>query len=543
MREIKALELEKLIDGEKELALLDLREEGAQVSGRLFRASAAPLWRLETIMAALVPNKGAPVVLTDLDGSDTLEGAAKLERLGYSNVSVLNGGLEGWKSEGLEVFTDQNVHSKAFGEVVEKERATPSISAKELRGRLQENDDLVVLDGRTREEFLNFSIPGALSVPNAELPYRIGGLLKSPKTKVVVNCAGRTRSIIGAQGLIDSGLENPVASLENGTQGWLLEGYELERGPSPSKLARASLPEPGEGDLKAPRAALSSILSRLPVNFAGEREIEAFRGDKSRTTYFFDPRTIEEHEAGRPLGFAHAPGGQLIQATDRYIGVRRARIVILDCDGVRGPWTAMWLAQAGAGEVWLHRPPQGGPLAAGPDPRILLADPLAPPPRWISPLEASKLSGARIFDIENSVANFKRRISGALFAAPNRLKEILKKGGPEAILASSDGALAGRAAASLSLKSFSALAILGGTKGWESSGLPLDSGPGGEVLTGHEDVRYAGWESYLGVVDEPAEARNEKFRSYLAWERNLINQAGRRGAKVEFKLARGLDPR
>ena len=63
-------------------------------------------------------------------------------------------------------------------------------------------------------------------------------------TTVVVNCAGRTRSIIGAQSLINAGIPNRVIALENGTMGWSLAGLELERGressaPAPSVVGAA----------------------------------------------------------------------------------------------------------------------------------------------------------------------------------------------------------------------------------------------------------------------------------------------------------------
>jgi hypothetical protein len=43
----------------------------------------------------------------------------------------------------------------------------------------------------------------------------------------------------------------------------------------------------------------------------------AWLTDASRTTYLLDVRTPEEFAARAVLGFAHAPGGQLIQATDQ----------------------------------------------------------------------------------------------------------------------------------------------------------------------------------------------------------------------------------
>ena len=52
------------------------------------------------------------------------------------------------------------------------------------------------------------SIPGSVCCPNAEIPYRISELIKSSDTEIIINCAGRTRSIIGTQALINFGIKN-----------------------------------------------------------------------------------------------------------------------------------------------------------------------------------------------------------------------------------------------------------------------------------------------------------------------------------------------
>src|SRR5690606_10611805 len=77
---------------------------------------------------------------------------------------------------------------------------------------------------------LPISIPSAQNCPNGELAYRVGRMVPHPDTRIIINCAGRTRSIIGAQTLINLGVPNPVAALQSGTQGWTLADFELEYG-------------------------------------------------------------------------------------------------------------------------------------------------------------------------------------------------------------------------------------------------------------------------------------------------------------------------
>jgi rhodanese-related sulfurtransferase len=208
-----------LLDGE-ELALLDVREERVFSENHLLFARSMPLSRLELRMARLVPRRATRIVLVD-DADGLAERAATvLAEAGYTDVSLLDGGNAGWEAAGYELFSGVNVPSKAFGELVEHENGTPSISADELNALMQSGADMVVLDSRPLDEFQRVSIPTGVNVPGAELVLRVHDMAPKPDTLVVVNCAGRTRSIIGAQSLINAGVPNKVVALRNGTMGW-----------------------------------------------------------------------------------------------------------------------------------------------------------------------------------------------------------------------------------------------------------------------------------------------------------------------------------
>src|SRR5205809_481866 len=232
-----------------EMALLDVREEGVfSEEGHPFFANSLPLSRLELMVRDLVPRQLARIVV--YDGGDEEEladrAATKLALMGYRNLAVMAGGARAWAAAGYQLFTGVNVPSKAFGELIEHRCETPHIAAAELKRRLDAGEEVLIVDSRPIGEFRNMSIPGAFDCPGAELVYRVPDRLSSPQSLVVVNCAGRTRSIIGAQSLRNAGLANPVMALENGTMGWELAGLDLARGrdealprPSAEGLARA----------------------------------------------------------------------------------------------------------------------------------------------------------------------------------------------------------------------------------------------------------------------------------------------------------------
>lgn len=196
-----------LHDGQ-EIALLDAREEVPFDARHLLFASCAPLSRLELLLGELVPRRSTRIIWCD-DGEGLAEKAQSLtSAFGYSNASLLKGGVTAWEQEGYPVYSGVHVPSKAFAEVVEHEAETPHISADALNTLIKDGANIAIYDTRTYEEYHGNSIPGAISVPGVELVYRFGDLVPSQDTMVVVNCGGRTRSIIGAQTLINAGVPN-----------------------------------------------------------------------------------------------------------------------------------------------------------------------------------------------------------------------------------------------------------------------------------------------------------------------------------------------
>lgn len=356
----------------REIALIDLREEDPFAKDHPLFAAQLPLSRLEVEILDRVPRKTTKVVLYDNDEGLVPKAAERLRALGYTDVTALAGGLEGWRRAGYELFQDVNSASKAFGELVESRRHTPSLPAPEAKALIEQETNLVVLDARRFEEYQTMSIPRGVSVPGAELVLRAREIAPDPATTIIVNCAGRTRSIIGAQSLINAGVPNKVFALRNGTIGWTLAGQTLEHGEN------GRFPEvPAERETDA-RTAARAVSYRAGVKHIDVRGLEILGRETARTLYRFDVRTPEEYAGGHIAGFRSAPGGQLVQETDVFAPVRGARIVLADDRGVRADMSASWLAQLGWevyvlsvdwSAVVLERGSDGAPPSRGPEGR------------------------------------------------------------------------------------------------------------------------------------------------------------------------------
>ena len=340
---IDAHTLKAWLQSPKELALLDVREYGQYGESHLFYAVPLPYSRLELDIERLVPRLSTRIVLYDDGASEVAALAARrLRTCGYTDVRTLSGGTDAWRSAGYELYAGVNVPSKAFGELIEHACSTPRIGATELKAMSERGENLVIVDGRPFTEYRKMSIPGAICCPNGELALRIHQIAPDPGTTIVVNCAGRTRSIIGAQTLRYLGVPNPVAALENGTQGWFLAGLSLEH-----DAARRYPDLPHDDEIERLRRRARNLASRHAVPFVTAMQVQAWLDDESRTAFVFDVRTKEEYEAASIAGAEHAPGGQLVQATDQWIGVRGARIVVADNEGVRAVTAALWLRKMG----------------------------------------------------------------------------------------------------------------------------------------------------------------------------------------------------
>ena len=304
-------------DSLNELAIIDVREPGQFGEGHLFFATPIAFSNFEYRLIEQVPRPGTCMVLVD-DNDGVAEHAAQLAAdLGYTNIYTLRDGVKAWSRAGYTLFKGVNVPSKTFGELLEHKRDTPSISAEEVQRRRDARESLVILDGRPGGEFHTMSIPSANCCPNGELLLRADSYLKDRETTVVINCAGRTRSILGAQSLIDASFANPVVALENGTQGWVLAGLELERGKQPELAKPIS-----ESVADVRRQQVQSLAKKVSVQFLNVDELSRMASETDRTLCLLDVRTAAEFAQCAVAGSRHAPGGQLVQGRQLISGLR-----------------------------------------------------------------------------------------------------------------------------------------------------------------------------------------------------------------------------
>ncbi len=501
---VSASTLKSWLHDGREIALLDVREHGQYGESHLFYATSLPYSRLELEIARLAPRKQARVVVYD-GGEGGSAGVAerarlRLEALGYTQVAILEGGTRAWRGAGYQLFAGVNLPSKTFGELAEHVYRTPRITARQLAQKQAEGAPLVVLDGRPVSEFGKMNIPGAICCPNGELAYRIRNLAPDESTPIVINCAGRTRSIIGAQTLINLGVPNPIYALENGTQGWYLADLPLEHGGT-----RRYADDSGGQSLQTQARALAA---RFDVPYVDAPTVRTWFQDVGRSLFLCDVRTPEEFKAGSLQGAQHTPGGQLMQASDQYVGVRGARLVLFDSDGVRAPVVASWLRQMGHDACVL-----AGGLNSG----LALDVEASPPAPALASISVPELArrlqrqDVAVVDLRPGMRYRAAHIPGARWSIRPNLARDLVAEPCQIVLVADEVELAQWA--SLELPQ-APLLLEGGMGAWQQAAMPVESSPDRPSDEACID--------YLFFVHDRHDGNKEAARQYLAWETGLV---------------------
>jgi rhodanese-related sulfurtransferase len=504
--------LKGLLEGNSPFALIDVREAGEYNSSHIPGASLLSRRQLEFLVPDAVPFKGTHVILCDDDGRRAQLTAATLEHMGYSHVSVLDGGINRWVTKGFSTEWGSNVPSKDFGEKVEVVHHVPEIDATELAERMQQGEKLVILDTRTPEEFRRFCIPGGRSVPGGELALRITDITKNldKDTTIIVNCAGRTRSIIGTRVLQRMGVPN-VYGLKNGTSGWVLAGQQLETGAD-----RVQLPEPSPQGVAAAEAYAAKLAIEDGVRYVDIPTLQTLMERRNQETlYFIDARTMEEYAAGHIPGFRWFPGGQAVQRSDDVAVVKNCPVVFACDRKARATLIASWYRQMGHQEVYAvdggttawaasgHALEKGMPeeLPVGYDAARRQVK-LVPP----EDLQAAQPSAVIFVDTSQDFA--RGHVPGARWVPRGWLEfwigEIVPSKDTPLTVTCNNGRSSVLAAATLKGLGYQHVSVLDGGMGtWQKAGLPVEKGLSGvmapptDVVLSGPDRNFADMQNYL----------------------------------------------
>lgn len=526
IRRISPRAAKGLLHSGDEVAFLDVRETAVFGEGHPLFAIPCPYSRIEVLTLALVPRVDVPIML--IDGGDGISERAawRLLACGYRNLMAVDGGMPAWTGAGFGAFAGVNVPSKTLGELLEHSHHPRMIDAQTLHEWQRTGQPHHFFDARPPDEFAKMSIKGARCLPNGELAHRFASVVHDDAVPVVITCAGRTRGIVGALGLVVAGVRNPVFALENGTQGWALAGFPLDRGATPDPFPNLDPADRQESRQRARQVTEGSDVSRIST-----LQVEALLNDEARTSYLFDLRSAPER-AERPCpGAVPVLAGQLVQSTDQYVGVRHARIVLVDDAGLRAALAALFLRALGFElHLLVLDDEPAAPLSFG---RKAAFQP-APVPTPITAVEAMRRAahpGAAVIDIRPSQDRERGRLADSIWAVRAELPRLLPPGTSEVILHTADAARA--AACSLDL------ADRGVSTCWLNADLVACAQAGWSVDNTQQPMSREHAVDRVWFVHDRHDGNREASLQYLAWEMGLLAQldADERAEFADMKLA------
>ena len=517
--QLSCRDLAALMGSEALYAVFDVRERGEFNACQISNATSLPRSQIEFRIAELVPDRRIPIAVYDEAEGRAELAAQTLVEFDYEDVSILEGGLPGWRREGLPTVSGVNVPSKVFGEKVHHERTVPEISPEELKILKERAVDLMLLDMRTPEEYGRFCIPGGLNVPGGDLILWADALSRKPETAVVVNCAGRTRSIIGAATLMRLGVKS-VRALRNGTMGWVLAGLELESTPK----REATVP-PQESRQQAREMALR-IAAEERIPWISARELIDLMSRKD-VTYLIDVRSESEYEAGRLPGSLNVPGGQAVQRTDDFVAVKNGRIVFISNQSARAVMTAYWYRQMGFRDVQVLQGgleawrANGGSMESGVPQNEPLGFAAAKKiSRTLATSEANSLlknSSVTALHVGSSADFAVAHLPGSKWISRGwlelKLRPLLTDRMRPIVLSCADGRNSTLAARTLAQMGYTETFVVNdGVQGWEGAGYSIEKGLD-SCLAEPNDI----------VLSPSIKGDKEAMRRYLEWEIKLTS--------------------
>ncbi len=516
-------DLKSMMAGGGPHAVVDVREPMEFNQEQIHHTTSLPRGWLEFRITGLVPVKNTPLVIVDGDCGRAARCAETLEAHGYTGTALLAGGLPAWKAAGLPTVSGTNVPSKELGERVLHEDEIPEIEAEELHALIASGDSHRIFDARTEAEYERFAIPTGVSLPGGELILHAWDFDQDKKTPLIINCAGRTRSIIGAGGLHRLGVKNARA-LRNGGMGFILAGLPLAYG------ERSEIPQPSDRSRAHGEKLAARLAEEEGIPSLSPGELREFQEKSTaETLYLLDVRLAPEFRRGHIPGAISIPGGQAVQRTDEVAAVRAAAFVTYCDANARATMTAYWLRRLGLERVFFLKGGLGAweaagltvdasGLSAGGESPLAEGEPLGlaaarAAARPLLPEEARKLAeeGGEILDVDLSPSFRAGHVSGSRWVSRAWLEERVPSLCPDrsrpVVLICEDGARSALSVATLAGMGYTGAAFVEGGKGaWRGDGLPLEEG----------DEGFEG--PVLDVALKPYDIGPSAMQAYLDWE-------------------------
>ena len=100
VKELSPDEVKAKFDQNEPFTLIDVREESERASGYIPNSIHLSKGQLESHIESIVPDMGAEIVVHCRGGFRSILAADNLQKMGYSNVKSMTGGIRAWHQAG-----------------------------------------------------------------------------------------------------------------------------------------------------------------------------------------------------------------------------------------------------------------------------------------------------------------------------------------------------------------------------------------------------------------------------------------------------------
>lgn len=194
--------------------------------------------------------------------------------------------------------------------------SVPIISVQEVKQKLDEGQDIIILDTRSREDYQKKHIKGSLSMPQDEIYTRYSSLPQDKEIIVLCYTESCQTSAQVALALLDLGFSN-IKDMKEGISGWEKADYPLE------------------GEMVA-----SSTTSQVPISNITIQEVKN-KIDTGENIYLVDIREKEDYDQGHLPGAVFIPFDQISKNIEKF--PKDKEIIIYDQSGYKSKLTCQYL--------------------------------------------------------------------------------------------------------------------------------------------------------------------------------------------------------
>jgi len=170
--------------------------------------------------------RNAKVVFVSNGHARAVMAAYWFRQMGFGDVAVLQGGVEGWIRDGQNLSTET---SAVRNPILDKADAKARYLNPTELNSLSRSTGPFILNVGTSQEYQAGHIPKSLWLSRGWLELKINGSCSDNSQPIVITCPTGQQSILAALTLSERGYLD-VSVLKGGVKAWIKEGHPTEKG-------------------------------------------------------------------------------------------------------------------------------------------------------------------------------------------------------------------------------------------------------------------------------------------------------------------------